>query len=304
MPWENGRKPQGKSGDSLPSCLPGLQPQAPAQGPRARQVHLRVPCPEIPGGKPEGPAGGEDRGCFLRQQGKIRRPPCHRGPAERRGEGQPQEGPENHAQAGPEGEDVQEEKTVQLLQGRGRQDSGEPTCERLHGRGAGQEVRHGRHGVQAPGREALPVSGDGPLQPEDRRLQHIAASRLRADPREDGERVRRTGREGERSPVPQRPGLAVPEEGVRGHPGGIRDGPVDVAEGQLPRQLGHGELLRAAEGRDVLRRGGTLQRLRKPEEGPQGLHRMVQLKPAERVPPLEVASGGSFQFRYSLITYP
>ena len=135
-------------------------------------------------------------------------------------------------------------------------------------------------------------------------LQHIAASRLRADPREDGERVRRTGREGERSPVPQRPGLAVPEEGVRGHPGGIRDGPVDVAEGQLPRQLGHGELLRAAEGRDVLRRGGTLQRLRKPEEGPQGLHRMVQLKPAERVPPLEVASGGSFQFRYSLITYP
>ena len=86
MPWENGRKPQGKSGDSLPSCLPGLQPQAPAQGPRARQVHLRVPCPEIPGGKPEGPAGGEDRGCFLRQQGKIRRPPCHRGPAERRGE--------------------------------------------------------------------------------------------------------------------------------------------------------------------------------------------------------------------------
>ena len=135
-------------------------------------------------------------------------------------------------------------------------------------------------------------------------LQHIAASRLRADPREDGERVRRTGREGERSPVPQRPGLTVPEEGVRGHPGGIRDGPVDVAEGQLPRQLGHGELLRAAEGRDVLRRGGTLQRLRKPEEGPQGLHRMVQLKPAERVPPLEVASGGSFQFRHSLITYP
>ena len=110
-------------------------------------------------------------------------------------------------------------------------------------------------------------------------------------------------REGEGSPVPQRPGLAVPEEGVRGHPGGIRDGPVDVAEGQLPRQLGHGELLRAAEGRDVLRRGGTLQRLRKPEEGPRGLHRMVQLKPAERVPPLEVASGGSFQFRYSLITY-
>ena len=199
---------------------------------------------------------------------------------------------------------MQEEKTVQLLQGRGRQGSGEPACERLHGRGAGQEVRHGRNGVQAPGREALPVSGDGPLQPEDRRLQHIAASRLRADPREDGERVRRTGREGERSPVPQRPGLAVPEEGVRGHPGGIRDGPVDVAEGQLPRQLGHGELLRAAEGRDVLRRGGTLQRLRKPEEGPQGLHRMVQLKPAERVPPLEVASGGSFQFRYSLITYP
>ena len=188
---------------------------------------------------------------------------------------------------------------------RGRQGSGEPAFERLHGRGAGQEVRHGRHGVQAPGREALPVSGDGPLQPEDRRLQHIAASRLRADPREDGERVRRTGREGERSPVPQRPGLAVPEEGVRGHPGGIRDGPVvDVAEGQLPRQLGHGELLRAAEGRDVLRRGGTLQRLREPEEGPQGLHRMVQLKPAERVPPLEVASGGSFQFRYSLITYP
>ena len=93
-------------------------------------------------------------------------------------------------------------------------------------------------------------------------------------------------------------------EGVRGHPGGIRDGPFDVAEGQLPRQLGHGELLRAAEGRDVLRRGGTLQRLRKPEEGPRGLHRMVQLKPAERVPPLEVASGGSFQFRYSLITYP
>lgn len=132
--------------------------------------------------------------------------------------------------------------------GRGRQGSGEPACERLHGRGAGQEVRHGRHGVQAPGREALPVSGDGPLQPEDRRLQHIAASRLRADPREDGERVRRTGREGERSPVPQRPGLAVPEEGVRRHPGGIRDGPVDVAEGQLPRQLGHGELLRMAEG--------------------------------------------------------
>ena len=30
---------------------------------------------------------------------------------------------------------------------------------------------------------------------------------------------------------------------------------------------------------------------------------MVQLKPAERVPPLEIASGGSFQFRYSLITY-
>ena len=89
-----------------------------------------------------------------------------------------------------------------------------------------------------------------------------------------------------------------------GHPGGIRDGPVDVAEGQLPRQLGHGELLRTAESRDVLRRGGTLQRLRKPEEGPRGLHRMVQLKPAERVPPLEVASGGSFQFRYSLITYP
>ena len=29
-------------------------------------------------------------------------------------------------------------------------------------------------------------------------------------------------REGEGSPVPQRPGLAVPEEGVRGHPEGIR----------------------------------------------------------------------------------
>ena len=115
---------------------------------------------------------------------------------------------------------------------------------------------------------------------------------------------KRTGRLAGRGAVPLRPGLAVPEEGVRGHPGGIRDGPVDVAEGQLPRQLGHGELLRAAEGRDVLRRGGTLQRLRKPEEGPQGLHRMVQLKPAERVPPLEIASGGSFQFRYSLITYP
>ena len=126
---------------------------------------------------------------------------------------------------------------------RGRQGSGEPAFERLHGRGAGQEVRHGRHGVQAPGREALPVSGDGPLQPEDRRLQHIAASRLRADPREDGERVRRTGREGERSPVPQRPGLAVPEEGVRGHPEGIRQDPDDVAEGELPRQLGNGELL-------------------------------------------------------------
>ena len=106
MPWENGRKPQGKSGDSLPSCLPGYSLKRLLKGPRARQVHLRVPCPEIPGGKPEGPAGGEDRGCFLRQQGKIRRPPCHRGPAERRGEGQPQEGPENHAQAGPEGEEV------------------------------------------------------------------------------------------------------------------------------------------------------------------------------------------------------
>ena len=51
-------------------------------------------------------------------------------------------------------------------------------------------------------------------------------------------------REGEGSPVPQRPGLAVPEEGVRGHPEGIRQDPDDVAEGELPRQLGNGELLR------------------------------------------------------------
>ena len=71
-------------------------------------------------------------------------------------------------------------------------------------------------------------------------------------------------REGEGSPVPQRPGLAVPEEGVRGHPEGIRQDPDDVAEGQLPRQLGNGELLRTAEGREVLRRGSTLQGLRQP----------------------------------------
>ena len=39
-------------------------------------------------------------------------------------------------------------------------------------------------------------------------------------------------REGEGSPVPQRPGLAVPEEGVRGHPEGIRQDPDDVADGE------------------------------------------------------------------------
>ena len=64
---------------------------------------------------------------------------------------------------------------------------------------------------------------------------------------------KRTGRQAGRGPVPQRPGLGVPEEGVRRNPGRIRQDPVDVAEGELPRQLGNGELLRAAEGREVLR---------------------------------------------------
>ena len=129
----------------------------------------------------------------------------------------------------------------------------------------------------------------GPVHPEDRRVQHIAETGLPADPEEDGQCVQRKRREGEVSPVPQRPGLAVPEEGVRGHPEGIRQDPDDVAEGELPRQLGNGELLRAAEDRDVLRTGRQIRGLRQPREGNRRLHRMVQLKLAERVPPLEIA---------------
>ena len=75
---------------------------------------------------------------------------------------------------------------------------------------------------------------------------------------------KRTGRLAGRGAVPLRPGLAVSEEGVRGHPEGIRQDPVDVAERELPRQPGNGELLRAAQGREVLRRGRPLPGLRQP----------------------------------------
>ena len=186
VPWERRKRPQGKSGDSLRTRLPGLRAEVPAQGAQAQQAVLRVPCPEIPGRDPKGPAGGGDRGGFRREQGKIRRPPHHGGPPEG-GEGsQPQEGAENHAFPLAEGKDVQEEKTVQLLQGRGRKNRWKPDRQRFLRRCTGPEVRHGRHGVQAAEREALPVPGEGPVHPGDRRLQHIAETGLPADSEEDG----------------------------------------------------------------------------------------------------------------------
>lgn len=126
-------------------------------------------------------------------------------------------------------------------------------------------------------REGVPVARDGPVQQRDSEPLGIDEGGLRADTGDAGGTFREASA-GRGSDPALRPGLAVPDEGVRPDAAGARHLAEHVGERELLRQRRDGELLRAAEGRDVPRRGVPDCRRVRPRAGK--LHTLLEQREA------------------------
>ena len=206
----------------------------PSEGDRSCQIHLYVPQEADSGRKRAGNGAGKAyKGRICRKQGKIRRKKDSGITARQRPSGQSQSGPEDHEEAGTEGKDGKEKKDIQLLHGNCRKSRRQPSEEKVQSRYAEHGICDRRHRIRLRLGKGLPVPCHGPLQQTDHRIRHIQKAQFRSDKEHDVFRIRRK-KDCRRSSFPQRPGMAVSDEGVPGN--AFRPGTeaVDVKEGKLP----------------------------------------------------------------------
>ena len=150
------------------------------------------------------------------------------------------------------GRQARQETEVQLLQRRDIRRPGEPGEAQLPRRCAEQAAAHRHHRVQDTRRQGLSQPRRGLLRRDDRQLGHV-------DLAERGARERHAGRR-RRNPVggrapgrAHRPRVPLPLAGLDREVREVRHHEVDAEEGPLPGQQRLRGLLRALEGRAVLR---------------------------------------------------
>ena len=131
---------------------------------------------------------------------------------------------------------------------------GEPRRARLPRRRPQQALAHRRDAVPDPGRQGVPESRDRLLRRDAGRLDDKGAARRR-DGQHDARGGVRNARAGRGPRDPQRPGVPLQVARVARDLREARPRALDVEEGVLAGQLGHGGVLRPAQERVLLRPG-------------------------------------------------